>query len=301
MHQTPVGVTLDSGQGVGEESLDVGELLVAGGQHAVGDQHVAQVVRRLPVRVRVERLVAAGQLTGGELAQHLRAGTVAEPVQRAAWRAGGGDRGIDRLEGGRDLLAGSAQQLAGASAQRAVVAAAAFVELVLDAAARRRRGRAAPRRSRRRRSRRARVGRSGAGSGRSRCRHRGGAVSRCSRSRRPVLRASAPPGAVRRRSARTPPWTEACRRHRSAPGRTRTNTVGAARSVSRPLRASGSRHRRCRVVRRGRGGRCGGSARTGHKSVGDGRLQRPHSGRCCSSRPRTSFTTRQRAHAVACR
>ena len=59
--------------------------------------------------MRIERLMAAGQLAGGEIGQQARAGAVAQPVQRGARGGGGSDRLIDRRQFGGDLLPAAAQ------------------------------------------------------------------------------------------------------------------------------------------------------------------------------------------------
>jgi hypothetical protein len=89
-----VAVVIDTGQELGEEAFGAHQRLVAGGQHLVGHQG-AQVVRGAPVRVGVEGLMAEGERAGGQLGQHLRAGALAQPVQRAA-RAGGGHDRVER-------------------------------------------------------------------------------------------------------------------------------------------------------------------------------------------------------------
>ena len=82
------------------------------------------------------------------------------------------------------------------------------------------------------------------------------------------------------------------------PGRTRTNTAGAARSGCRPPPASGSRSRRCRAGRRGRGGRSAGSGRTCPQSRCGRSAHRAQNGRPCPSRPATGLTTPHRVHAA---
>jgi len=64
---------------------------------------VPQVIGGPPVRVRIQRLVRGGEAAGGDVGEEAGAGSVAQPVQRAARLAGGGD-GLEHLcHLGRDV------------------------------------------------------------------------------------------------------------------------------------------------------------------------------------------------------
>jgi hypothetical protein len=93
LHQPPVGGRLDRVQDPCEPLPGPGEVLVAGWQRPGGGEHVPQVVGGSPVRAVVEGLVADGQAAGGHVGEQAGPGALAQPVQRAARLAGGGDRG----------------------------------------------------------------------------------------------------------------------------------------------------------------------------------------------------------------
>jgi hypothetical protein len=63
---------------------------------------VPQVVGGSPVRVGVEGLVGERQAAGGHVGEQAGAGAVAQPVQRAARLAGGGDRAEHAVQLGGD-------------------------------------------------------------------------------------------------------------------------------------------------------------------------------------------------------
>jgi hypothetical protein len=111
-----------------------GEFLVAGRQRSGGGEHVPQVVGGPPVRAVVEGLVADGQPPGGHVGEQAGSGALAQPVQRAAQLAGGGDR-VEHAAQLRDDDPGAGrQQIAGAAAQGASCAAAFLIKLVFGAA-----------------------------------------------------------------------------------------------------------------------------------------------------------------------
>ena len=62
----PVG---DDGEMVSGPSLEAHEGVIAPGQHAVGDEQVAQVVGALAGTVGVQGLVGEGEPAGGDFAQ----------------------------------------------------------------------------------------------------------------------------------------------------------------------------------------------------------------------------------------
>ena len=82
----------------------------------------------------VQRLVADRQGAGCQLGEYLRADAAPEPVRPGPRSAGRDDRLIDRCQLRRELFGAGAEQLIGAAAQLAPLAAAAFVEFVLDPA-----------------------------------------------------------------------------------------------------------------------------------------------------------------------
>jgi hypothetical protein len=88
------------------------------------------------VRAVVQGVVADGQPASGHVGEQAGPGALAQPVQRAARLAGGGDR----VEHAGQLLGdgpgAGRQQLAGAAAQAAPGAAAFFVKLVFGPAVR---------------------------------------------------------------------------------------------------------------------------------------------------------------------
>src|SRR5680860_559111 len=93
-----------------------------------------QVVGAASARVGIESGVADGRGASGEVGQDGGAGPFAEPVQGGARGAGRDNRVVHCHQRGRDLLTAGAEQLSGAAAQRAGLAAAAFVELVFESA-----------------------------------------------------------------------------------------------------------------------------------------------------------------------
>ena len=135
LHQPPVGGRLDRLEDRGEPLPGAGEFLVAGRQRPGGGEHVPQVVSGPPVRAVVEGFVADSQPAGGHVGEQAGSGALAQPVQRAARLAGGGDRVEHAAQlRGDDPRAGR-QQIAGAAAQGASCAAALLIELVFGAAA----------------------------------------------------------------------------------------------------------------------------------------------------------------------
>ena len=82
----------DARDGVGVESLQGGERFVAGGERAVGDEHLADVVRRSSGGVGVESVVRPGHGPGREGGKDRGTGSLAEPVQRLSGRGGRDDR-----------------------------------------------------------------------------------------------------------------------------------------------------------------------------------------------------------------
>ena len=136
LHQPPVSGRADRLQDRAEPLPGAGEFLIAGWQRPGGGEHVPQVVGGPAVRAVVEGLVADGQAAGGHVGEQAGSGALAQPVQRAARLAGGGDRveHAGQLRG--DGPGAGRQQLAGAAAQAAPGAAAFFVEFVFGPAVR---------------------------------------------------------------------------------------------------------------------------------------------------------------------
>ena len=145
LHQPPVGGRADRLQDPGEPLPGPGEVLVAGRQCPGCGEHVPQVIGGPPVRAVVQGLVADGQPAGGHVGEQAGPGALAQPVQRAARLAGGGDRveHAGQLRG--DDPGTGRQQLAGAAAQAAPGAAAFLIELVFGPAVRARVGDREPR------------------------------------------------------------------------------------------------------------------------------------------------------------
>jgi hypothetical protein len=86
------------------------------------------------VRARIQRLVRGGQAPGGDIGEQARAGSVAQPVQRAARLPCCGDGLEHARQPGRDIAGSGGQQHAGPAAQAAPGAAALLIKLVLDRA-----------------------------------------------------------------------------------------------------------------------------------------------------------------------
>src|SRR5664280_841489 len=125
---------LDVGEQRGDPGLHPGHGFVPGRQHPAGDQDVAQVVGGAARRMRVERLVRGREPASGEVGQQGCAGPGPQPVQRGARRPRGDDGLVDRHQCGRNLPTTGSQQRTGAAPQRAALAPAALVELVLHPA-----------------------------------------------------------------------------------------------------------------------------------------------------------------------
>ena len=70
----------DAGEMVSGPSLEAHESVIASGEHAVGDEQVAQVVGALAGALRVQGLVGKGDLAGGDFAQEPGGGRTAQPV-----------------------------------------------------------------------------------------------------------------------------------------------------------------------------------------------------------------------------
>ncbi len=64
----------------GGPSLEAHEGVIAPGQHAVGDEQVAQVVSARAGALRIQRFVGEGDLAGGDLAQEAGCRRAAQPV-----------------------------------------------------------------------------------------------------------------------------------------------------------------------------------------------------------------------------
>ena len=82
----------------------------------------------------VQGVVADGQSASGHVGKQAGPGSVAQPVQRAARLAGGGDRVEHGAQLHGDGSGAGRQQFTGATAQAASGAAAFFVKLVLGPA-----------------------------------------------------------------------------------------------------------------------------------------------------------------------
>ena len=78
--QPALALVSDAFQAVGSPGLEAHEGVVAPGQHAVGDEQVAQVVGALARVVGIEGLVGEGELAGGDFAQQAGRRRAAQPV-----------------------------------------------------------------------------------------------------------------------------------------------------------------------------------------------------------------------------
>ena len=73
--QPALALVLDVRQSFADPGLEAHQGVVAGGEYAVGDEQVAEVVGPTPGRVGVEGLVGEGELAGGDLARATRPAT----------------------------------------------------------------------------------------------------------------------------------------------------------------------------------------------------------------------------------
>ena len=135
LHEPPPGRGFDRGQDAGEPLPGAGQLLVAGRQHAAGDQRLPEVIGGPAAGVGIQRLVGGGQRPGGDLGEDRGAAAPAQPVERGFGGAGRADRLEDRAQRGRDVPAGPGEQRRGSPPQAAALAPAAVIELVFGAAA----------------------------------------------------------------------------------------------------------------------------------------------------------------------
>ena len=92
LDQRPVAVVGDRAEDAGGPLLSAGEAFVAGWQDPAGGEHVPQVVSGPLTWVSVQRLVGCGEAAGGDVGEQDGTRSAAEPVQRAARLACGGDR-----------------------------------------------------------------------------------------------------------------------------------------------------------------------------------------------------------------
>lgn len=60
---------VEGGKQVGQPLLNAGQFLVAGREHAAGDEHLPQVVSGPPPLMAIECVVGGGQPTGGKVGE----------------------------------------------------------------------------------------------------------------------------------------------------------------------------------------------------------------------------------------
>ena len=122
--QPALALVGDAGEMVSSPGLEAHEGVIAPGQHAVGDEQVAQVVGALAGAVGVQRLVGEGELAGGDFAQEAGRRRAAQPVVGAVRLGCCHDRLVDGPERPVDLP----DELGRTAGERAPYATAVEVE-----------------------------------------------------------------------------------------------------------------------------------------------------------------------------
>ncbi len=122
---------LDLGDGPVVAGFEADKLLVSRLKGAARDEHAAQVVRRARLRVCIEGLMGHRHGPGRHRREDRRTGSLAQPVQRFAWRRRGDDRVVKRDEGGRNASACTTHELPGAAREHTTITERTLVALVL--------------------------------------------------------------------------------------------------------------------------------------------------------------------------